>query len=123
MVKGEKTMNQGEGVKKGDRKVERHGKRRKGVFRRRQRTLRQDVRHENRGLQRIAGCGSEVGTNIDSVEGNREEGMPWTEEMARGRQGGAEAQMRSNKAARPSFGPAPARGISTWELVKQEKNE
>jgi hypothetical protein len=49
--------------------------------------------------------------------------MPGTEEMARGRQGDAETQMRSNKAARPSFGPPPARGISTWELVKQEKNE
>jgi hypothetical protein len=33
MVKGEMTMNQGDGVKKEDRKV---GKRRKGVFRRRQ---------------------------------------------------------------------------------------
>jgi hypothetical protein len=43
--------------------------------------LRQDVRHENRGLQRIAGCGSEVGANIDKCR-----------KMARGRQGGAEAQ-------------------------------
>jgi len=34
---------------------------------------------------------SEVGTNIESVEGNREEGMTGTE-MARGRQGGVDAQ-------------------------------
>jgi hypothetical protein len=55
MVKGEMTMNQGDDMKKENRKVERHRKRRKGVFRRRQRTPRQDVRHANRGLQRIAG--------------------------------------------------------------------
>jgi hypothetical protein len=92
MVKGEKTMNQGDGVKKEDRNVERHGKRRKSVFRRRQHTLRQYVRHENRGLQRIAGCGSEVGANINNLEGNWEGGMTGMEEMARGRQSGAEAQ-------------------------------
>jgi hypothetical protein len=32
-------------------------------------------------------------------------------------------KMRPNEAAGSSFGPAQARGISTWGLVKQEKNE
>ena len=45
------TMNQGDGVKKEDRKVGRDGARFSGKTL--ERTLRQDVRHENRGLQRI----------------------------------------------------------------------
>jgi hypothetical protein len=55
MAKGEMAMNQGDGMKKEVRKVERHGKRRESLFRRRQHILRQDVRHENLGLQRIPG--------------------------------------------------------------------
>jgi hypothetical protein len=60
-VKGEMTMNQGDGVKKEDRKVKRDGRPR-----------------------------PEVGTDLDRVEGNMEEGMTGTEEMARCRKGGAE---------------------------------
>jgi len=51
---GEMTMNQGDGEKKEDRSRKTREET-EHVFRRRQRTLRQDVRHENRRLQRIAG--------------------------------------------------------------------
>ena len=53
--------------------------------------IRQDIQRE-----RIAGCGSEVGANIDSVKGNREEGVTGMEEMSTG---GVEGEGRGGKVA------------------------
>jgi hypothetical protein len=66
--------------------------------------IRQDIQRE-----RIAGCGSEVGANIDSVKMNREEGTTGTE-------GHDRAKRRHNKVERGVSVNWVGKNISTWVL-------
>ena len=92
MVKGEMAMNQGDGVEKESKDTGRDGK---VFFRRRQHILRQDVRHGNRGLQRIA-MRERVAQILTVSKGI-----------------GKKVGHSSNEETRPSLGPVS-------ELVKEE---
>ena len=83
-------MNQGDGVEKESKDTGRDGK---VFFRRRQHILRQDFRHGNRGLQRIA-MRERVAQILTVSKGVGKKG-------------------RSNEETRPSLGPVS-------ELVKEE---